>query len=166
LKQIVRHLVAAVGARRVLVVAPPPVHEPARLAHVLATYNVALEQPERTNEAAGRYAAAALAAAAEAGVPSLDLWSRLQEEEAGWEERLLSDGLHLSPAGNARVGELVLEAVVKAWPELAAEALPMDAPTWDELAAVGDPAAAVAAHVAAAGAARAAAEAARAPPAA
>ena len=68
--------------------------------------------PERSNAFTGQYAAACVALAAELGLPSLDLWTAFQAEPAGWEGRLLMDGLHLSDAGNARCFEL-LRAVIK-----------------------------------------------------
>ncbi|KAL2459517.1 GDSL esterase/lipase-like [Forsythia ovata] len=42
----------------------------------------------------------------ELGLPSIDLWSKLQETE-GWQKKFLSDGLHLTPEGNAVVHEEV-----------------------------------------------------------
>ena len=48
-------------------------------------YGVKLEQPERTNEATGVYAAACVALSQELGVPVLDLWTAFQKEE-GWQQ--------------------------------------------------------------------------------
>lgn len=42
------------------------------------TYGVELAVPERTNEVAGQYAAAAEALAEELGVPCLNLWRAFQ----------------------------------------------------------------------------------------
>ncbi len=46
--------------------------------HSKQTYGVRLAVPERTNEVAGQYAAAAEALAAELGVPCLNLWRAFQ----------------------------------------------------------------------------------------
>ena len=43
---------------------------------------------ERTNEAAGRYAAAVEQLAAELGLPCLNLWAAFQRVD-GWQQRLL-----------------------------------------------------------------------------
>ena len=114
---------------------------------MLATYGVVLPQAERTNEAAGRYAAACRDLGAELGLPVLDLWTELQAE-ADWATRLLCDGLHLTEAGNRRVGELLVRAVQARWPELRPEAMPLDVPEWSALVEDTDVAAALAAHVA------------------
>lgn len=47
------------------------------------TYGVRLAVPERTNEVAGQYAAAAEALAAELGVPCLNLWRAFQVSLGG-----------------------------------------------------------------------------------
>jgi hypothetical protein len=56
---------------------------------------------ERTNAAAGRYAAACVAVGNEAGVPVLDLWSLLQSRD-DWRE-LFVDGLHFNDQGQQAV---------------------------------------------------------------
>ena len=73
--------------------------------------------PERTNEVAGQYAAAAEALAAELGVPCLNLWREFQAVE-GWGERLLCDGLHLTEEGNAEVYRLLQALIDHRFPEL------------------------------------------------
>ena len=58
-------------------------------------------EAERTNAAAGRYAAACVAVGDEAGVPVLDLWSLLQRRD-DWRE-LFVDGLHFNDQGQQAV---------------------------------------------------------------
>lgn len=147
LRRIVQRL-RDLGVPAVVLVTPPPVSEPHRLLHVLATYGVQLETAERTNAAAGQYAQACRALGAELGLPVVDLWARVQAVE-GWAERLLCDGLHLTPEGNAAVGAAVAEVVAATWPELRPEAMPWDVPEWAALAAAGDVGAALEAHRAA-----------------
>ena len=74
--------------------------------------------------AAGEYAAA-VEEVAEAGdgggaVRCLNLWRALQAAapDDGW-HAYLSDGLHLSVAGNGKVFELLVAAVATHWPEIA-----------------------------------------------
>eukprot|EP00887_Chlorella_sp_A99_P005674 scaffold1.g5674.t1 len=115
------------GVQSVLLLTPPPVSEPERIAHALRTYNIKLKASERTNEVAGQYAAAAKAAAARHGVACVDLHAALQATE-GWQQLFLEDGLHLTPAGNDRVAKLLVDAIEGSFPHLRANALPMDAP--------------------------------------
>ncbi|KAH6798055.1 SGNH hydrolase-type esterase superfamily protein [Perilla frutescens var. hirtella] len=56
--------------------------------------------PDRTIEVAGIYAEQCVALAKELGLPSINLWSKMQETN-GWQKKFLSDGLHLTPEGNA-----------------------------------------------------------------
>lgn len=99
----------------------------------MQTYGVELELPERTNEVAGQYASACLDLAAELGLPGVDLWNGFQAVE-GWQEALLDDGLHLTPEGNAKVHEMVMEAIGQKWPHLVPDAMPFDLPDWSVLA--------------------------------
>lgn len=71
------------------------------------------------------YAEACIAAASQAGVPVVDLWRGMQrplkgnddgnpslfEGEWRWRTEYLSDGLHLTPMGNHRLYELVVEVL-------------------------------------------------------
>ena len=71
-------------ARHVVVLTPPPVHGPTRLAFQRRKFgDRASGVLERTTESAGRYAAAAVRVAAEQGVPVLDVHS-LMLAEPGW----------------------------------------------------------------------------------
>jgi lysophospholipase L1-like esterase len=76
----------------------------------LQTYGVQLEAPERTNQVAGRYAAAVEELAAELQLPCLNLWRAFQDVE-GWQQRLLSDGLHLTAEGNAELFRLLRQLI-------------------------------------------------------
>eukprot|EP00937_MAST-01D_sp_MAST-1D-sp2_P002293 g2293.t1 len=124
---------------RVVMITPPPVHHEQRLAWQKARWgDKATGELERTNEAAGRYASACRDVATElgAGTACLDLWTCMQawhggqgvEEghapagggDAPW-ATLLSDGLHLSEAGNAFVFARLKETVERAFPELAVQ---------------------------------------------
>ena len=83
----------------------------------MQTYGVKLEVPERTNEVAGQYAAVVEALAAELGLPCLNLWRAFQQVQ-GWQQRLLNDGLHLTPEGNAEVYRLLQQIIDQRFPEL------------------------------------------------
>jgi len=73
----------------------------------------------RDNEVTKLYAEACMNLAREANVPVVNLWSGLQHPNAAnraessslkrWRSDHLSDGLHLTPMGNYRVFELVVE---------------------------------------------------------
>lgn len=86
-----------------------------------------LAVPERTNEVAGQYAAAAEALAAELGVPCLNVWAAFQAIP-GWERKLLCDGLHLTPEGQQEVYRLLRALIDERFPDLRVAKLPMDAP--------------------------------------
>ncbi|KAM3362193.1 GDSL esterase/lipase isoform X1 [Capsicum galapagoense] len=107
----------------VILISPPPIDEPTRLLCPFTENKSGL--PERTNEAAGNYAKACLAVAAECGVSAIDLWTRMQRIP-GWQTACLSDGLHLTQTGNKIVFEEVVEALKKKGFSL--ETLPVDLP--------------------------------------
>lgn len=88
----------------------PPLHPP-------QTYGVKLDVPERTNEVAGQYAAAVEALAAELGLPCLNLWAAFQAVP-GWQQALLSDGLHLTQQGNEEVYRLLRALIDARYPHL------------------------------------------------
>ncbi|KAG2428152.1 hypothetical protein HXX76_011832 [Chlamydomonas incerta] len=133
LRQMVSYMRAA-GVGRILLLTPPPVWGPGRRKHML--WRVGEQSKDwpldRTQEATQPYARAAAEAAAELGVPCLDLNTLLQQEE-GWGERLLCDGLHLTPTGQERLWALVREAVWREWPETRPEALQTQFPAWDAI---------------------------------
>jgi lysophospholipase L1-like esterase len=78
---------------------------------------VHLEEPERTNEVAGQYAAAVEEVGAELGLPCLNLWQAFQAEQ-DWQHRLLSDGLHLTAEGNACLYRLLQQLIDQRFPAL------------------------------------------------
>ncbi|RYR30039.1 hypothetical protein Ahy_B01g054815 [Arachis hypogaea] len=90
----------------------------------------AMKFPERTNEVTGQYASACVETAKEIGVFSVDLWSKMQETD-GWQKKFLSDGLHLTPDGNA----IVYQEVIKIFNEagLSADNMPLDFPHHSEI---------------------------------
>ncbi|MED6210377.1 hypothetical protein PIB30_063535 [Stylosanthes scabra] len=89
----------------ILLITLPPIDEVARLLYPFADNPQGL--PERTNEAAGEYAKACTAVAAECGVPVIDLWTKMQQCP-DWKKEYLSDGLHLTKQGNRVVYEEVV----------------------------------------------------------
>ncbi|KAL2543237.1 GDSL esterase/lipase [Abeliophyllum distichum] len=90
----------------IVLITPPPVDEQGRLEFERAN-NSAVELPDRTNEETGIYAQKCVELAKELGLPSINLWSKMQET-AGWQKKFLMDGLHLTQAGNAFVHEQVV----------------------------------------------------------
>ena len=80
---------------------------------------------EQTNTQ--EYAAAVLDIAKRRALPAVDLFS-LTVDEQNERNRFLSDGLHLSPAGNAALFRALLSCIAEAWPQLDIAQLPMDAP--------------------------------------
>lgn len=98
----------------------------------------------RDNEVTKLYADACMNLAREANVPVLNLWSGLQHPIAAnrseleespfkqWRTEHLSDGLHLTPMGNYRVFELVVEILERPRKEsgfgLAVKELPRSLP--------------------------------------
>lgn len=123
------------GVPRVVLVTPPPVHDPGRVWHQQQRMGSdAPVDPDRTNAAAGAYATAVVTLGKRLGVPVLDLHTSMQRDE-GWQGLLLPDGLHFSPSGQALVGRLMIELLARSWPEeLSLDQLPNQAPWWDKLA--------------------------------
>ncbi|CAL1388395.1 unnamed protein product [Linum trigynum] len=107
----------------VLLITPPPIDEEGRLQNPYMENPSGL--PERTNEAAGEYAKACIDVARECGSPVIDLWTKMQQLP-NWPTACLSDGLHLSEAGN----KVVFEEVVKKLEEVGVslQTLPSDQP--------------------------------------
>lgn len=115
-------------ATRILLITPPPIDEEGRLQNPYISNP--LNEPERTNDAAGNYAKACIAVATECGVSVIDIWTKMQQVP-GWEKACLSDGLHLTRNGN----KIVFEEVVKRLEEegLSPEKLPADLPLFQEI---------------------------------
>ncbi|PSC75981.1 GDSL esterase lipase [Micractinium conductrix] len=126
LDAIVAHL-RACGVPAIVLITPPPVSEPDRIVHVKKTYGVDLKDPERTNEVAGLYTEAVQGLAADLGLPCLNLWTAFQAVPR-WQQDLLCDGLHLTPAGQQEAYRLLQQLINDTWPDLTVSALPMDAP--------------------------------------
>ncbi|KAL5816260.1 hypothetical protein ACOSQ3_024638 [Xanthoceras sorbifolium] len=126
LRKIVQHLQACSPTMKILLITPPPVDEEGRMKYARSIYGKnAMKLPERTNEGAGVYAKQCMELAKDMGISSIDLWSKMQETE-GWQKTFLSDGLHLTPEGNA----IVHEEVVRVFSEtgLSADNMPYDFP--------------------------------------
>lgn len=136
LESIVAHLKAA-GVAHIVLITPPPLDEQARIRDMQERHNAPLAQlPERTNEVTGQYAAVVREVAANAGVLALDLFTGMQQE-AGWEARYLNDGLHFTPAGQAKLYDL-LQAVIDAHiPQLRVDELPFDFPLHGDMPSEG-----------------------------
>ncbi|WCJ26102.1 SGNH hydrolase-type esterase superfamily protein [Euphorbia peplus] len=131
LRKIVLHLKKCSPAMLVVLISPPPIDEEGRMAFAKFSYGEkAMELPERTNEMAGNYARQCVELANELGVPSIDVWSKMQETE-GWQKKFLSDGLHLTPEGNAMVSQEVIRVFHGAW--LSAAEMPYDFPHHSEI---------------------------------
>jgi lysophospholipase L1-like esterase len=131
-------LAAAAVARCVLCLGPGPMDDrrwPQRSNAASAAYN-----------AAARAACAGARAAAGAAAPPILFASLLPEgptpgegsalgaarDPAPWLD-LLSDGLHLSSAGNVELAALVLRTLAAQCPAVAPEALPYDFPAWSAI---------------------------------
>lgn len=78
--------------------------------------SAAASLPERTNAAAGEYAAAVKQLGKELGLPVVDLWTDIQKQPL-W-EAYLSDGLHFTSFGNTAVYHLVQAKFNEALPHL------------------------------------------------
>lgn len=120
------------GVKHIIMMTPPPVSEPHRMAHALTTYGITLESSERTNEVTRQYADACVEVGADLGVPVLNLWDIFMKD-ACYGDVLLNDGLHLTAKGN----ELVytsLEGVIDAsFPHLKSDAMDLDVPEFRSL---------------------------------
>ena len=115
LRAIVRHVKRA--AKHVVVLTPPPVHEPSRLKFQREKYGAsATGIAERTTESAGKYAAVAVRVAEDLGVRCVDVWGLMlahNSEEGGWPAFVGAnepggDGLHLSASGQEFVAAALL----------------------------------------------------------
>ncbi|KAJ4961644.1 hypothetical protein NE237_021554 [Protea cynaroides] len=110
LRRMVNHLKKCSPTMLVVLITPPPVDEEGRLEYARSVYGEkAVKLPERTNEMAGVYAKQCVELARELGLPSIDLWSKMQEAEK-WRKKFLSDGLHLTEGGNAVLHQEVARA--------------------------------------------------------
>ncbi|KAK3159747.1 hypothetical protein QOZ80_1BG0050530 [Eleusine coracana subsp. coracana] len=113
----------------IILITPPPIHEPARIRHMYG-HDDPSQLPERTNEAAGAYAQACMAVAKELNHPVIDIWTKMQEFP-DWQTCALSDGLHFTPAGN----KILFDEVVKTLSSIgfSSERLPSDLPLFHDI---------------------------------
>ncbi|GAV58378.1 Lipase_GDSL domain-containing protein [Cephalotus follicularis] len=131
LKKMVQHLKGCSTTMLVVLITPPPVDEEGRREYARSLYGEkAMKLPERTNEVTGTYARHCVELAKELGLRSIDLWSKMQETE-GWQQKFLSDGLHLTAEGNAVVHREVVKVFSEAW--LYAAEMPNDFPHHSEI---------------------------------
>uniref|UniRef100_A0A803L8L1 SGNH hydrolase-type esterase domain-containing protein n=1 Tax=Chenopodium quinoa TaxID=63459 RepID=A0A803L8L1_CHEQI len=131
LKKIVLHLKKCSPNMLVVLITPPPVDEEGRMEYAQSMYGEkAMKIPERTNETAGKYANQCITLAEELSIPSINLWSKMQENE-GWQRKYLSDGLHLTSEGNAVVYKEVVRVFNQAG--LSAPSMPYDFPHHSEI---------------------------------
>lgn len=111
LHAIVAGLRSTCPSAAVVIITPPPICE------ILLSEQPRLKK-SRTNDSAGEYATAAATVAAELGVPCLNLWAEMQAIRPDWGAAFLSDGLHLTEAGNACVATLLLSLIDDQLPSL------------------------------------------------
>ncbi|CAL5444615.1 unnamed protein product [Camellia sinensis] len=131
LKRIVHHLKECSPAMLVVLITPPPIDEEGCFEQARSLYGKkAMELPERTNKVTGVYAKQCVELAKELCLPSINLWSKMQETE-GWQKKFLSDGLHLTPEGNAVVHQEVVRVFNEAG--LSATEMPYDLPDYLEI---------------------------------
>jgi isoamyl acetate esterase len=134
LKTIVEGIRVKFPSAEVILITPPPIDE-----EVLAIGRMG---GSRTNDSAGRYAAAVVAVGIEVSAPVCDLWTRMQSEAPIVEHAIsvdesaenvsfdwrgfLSDGLHLSTAGQRFVSAEILSCLSKFRPDLSVVADPFN----------------------------------------
>ncbi|KAL8118351.1 GDSL esterase/lipase At5g62930 isoform X2 [Apium graveolens] len=126
LRKIVHHIKECSNKVLVLLITPPPIDEDGRFKYARSLYgDKAMKLPERTNEVTGLYAKQCIELAEELGIPSINLWSKMQETD-GWQKKFLNDGLHLTPEGN----EVVHLEVTRIFAELGLSPteMPLDFP--------------------------------------
>ncbi|KAJ5964833.1 Esterase SGNH hydrolase-type subgroup [Penicillium vulpinum] len=145
LKTIIQHPATRAQNPRLILIGPPPVNE-----YQLEEFDAAKDtiSPSRTARHTKLYAAAASEVGASLNIPVVDLWSTFMKV-AGWKEgepligardvpsneklaSLLTDGLHLTPAGYRIVYDEVMKVIEANWPDQTPAALPEVFPTWGE----------------------------------
>ncbi|XP_051135904.1 GDSL esterase/lipase At5g62930 [Andrographis paniculata] len=108
LRKMVEHIKSLSSKTIVVLITPPPIDIGGRREYARSRYgDKASNSPDRTNEITGIYAEECVALAEELGLPSVNLWSKMQEID-GW-QKFLSDGLHLTSEGNAFVSKEVIK---------------------------------------------------------
>ncbi|OQD70818.1 hypothetical protein PENPOL_c001G04879 [Penicillium polonicum] len=143
LKTIIQHPATRAQNPRLILISPPPVNE-----YQLEAFDAAKETPfpSRTASFTKSYAVAACEVGASLNIPVVDLWSAFMKP-TGWKEgepligardvpsndtlaSFLTDGLHLTPAGNRIVYDELMKVIQANWPDQTPEALPMVFPSW------------------------------------
>lgn len=130
LRKIISHI-KGIRTAHVVLITPPPVDEETWSKTEMEEHGAKPEElPSRSNVQTGAYAEACVEVAKEEGVAVIDLWSTMQEKP-GWQKIYLSDGLHLTPDGNA----IVFEGLTKVLKDkgLAFEHMKWDFPEWSEV---------------------------------
>ncbi|XP_004582650.2 isoamyl acetate-hydrolyzing esterase 1 homolog isoform X1 [Ochotona princeps] len=125
LESMVRYLQSVgVPAERVVLITPPPLWEAAWERECLAKGC----RLNRRNTVVGEYASACVRVAQDCGADVLDLWALMQKDGQDF-SAYLSDGLHLSPKGNAFVFSHL-------WPLLERKVAPLPwlLPYWQDVA--------------------------------
>ncbi|KAK4437235.1 GDSL esterase/lipase [Sesamum alatum] len=129
LRKMVQHIKSGSPNTLVVLITPPPIDVEGRREYARSLYgDKASGTPDRTTEATGVYAKQCVTLADELGLPSVNLWSKMQETD-GWQKKFLSDGLHLTPEGNA----VVFSEVVKIFDKAGFSDLPYDFPAHSEI---------------------------------
>ncbi|PIN23533.1 Isoamyl acetate-hydrolyzing esterase [Handroanthus impetiginosus] len=124
LRKMVQHIKNWSPNTLVVLITPPPIDLQGRREYARSLCgDKASELPDRTNEVTGIYAEQCVSLAREFGLPLINLWSKMQET-VGWQKKFLSDGLHLTPEGNA----IVLQERHKIFDEAGFSDLPFDFP--------------------------------------
>ncbi|CAI7573997.1 unnamed protein product [Penicillium crustosum] len=143
LKTIIQHPATRAQSPRLILISPPPVNE-----HQLEAFDAAKDTPfpSRTASFTKSYAVAACEVGASLNIPVVDLWSAFMKP-TGWKEgepligardvpnndtlsSFLSDGLHLTSAGNRIVYDELMKVIRANWPDQTPEVLPMVFPSW------------------------------------
>eukprot|EP00850_Spirogloea_muscicola_P011223 SM000069S20660 [mRNA] locus=s69:5956:9394:+ [translate_table: standard] len=135
LRYIVEHIQRVSSSTKVILITPPPIDEESRRIYARQKYgHLASGIAERTNDVTGDYASTCQEVALEMGLPAVDLWTRIQEQENWW-TTCLSDGLHLAPAGNQVLLIALLQTIAEQnWqPSLVQANLPFDFPEHGEI---------------------------------
>jgi len=103
------------GPVQIIVLTPPPIDARQRYAFARERYGATSFDPERTDEVAGKYAAAAVRVATSCGAEVIDVYSAMHSSGQPVAE-FLCDGLHLNEAGNTFVYELLVKTITERLP--------------------------------------------------
>lgn len=113
---------------KIILISCPPICHEKRLRFQQERYKEkATGKLERTLELSGKYANGTKEVALELGLPFLDLWTTMQFDSSGEREHwrdFLSDGLHLSAAGNKFLGDSLIDIIDELLPDLAVTPCP------------------------------------------